>query len=762
MNSKLMPKKKKVVKSKRQHIKNRKIEKIETMLDKASYIIILTLGFLVPIFIVPITSEFYEFNKSMLLIVLSIILFIFGVWRFALTGKLKLLRSKLDLWIGLIVGSALISLILSKSFLTSLLGYSARLSEGFFVLVCLVFLGLLIRDVINDKEKVKGLILSLILGGSVLSLITILQFLGIYIFGFMPVFEFSKVRNFSLIGSTQVLPFYLLALFPIALTYFLSKSRDFSSAILAFIPLILIVGGFVISAGSFWSWPGIILWVLFILSLVFVLSKTKSVAKSASVWIIVLFAVLTLFFAVRNINSISGSFTKDVYTLQPTLSYSAAWNISASAMSESPLRGLVGNGSDSFTYSFNKYRPKSYNETSNWDKRFSRSSNQILEIMNNYGIAGLIVWVGFFVISIMYIFQLFAENHSFPLDLHIAGIGTSIIIIILSSLFVYYNISVWFLFWGAIGLLPALRSISIPRLSERISLSLLILREKISVEKQKVIPYIIIAPVILLSSIIIFQMQKLYRSDVFYHQSQLKIQEFENSENKVNSVNQLDESSDLDSEESNDGNNNETDFKKRLETLTASYNYANRASNMFEYRSDYFRYKSFVSIQVLKQLSSIDSNEIDEYDTERKEMVRIALKSSARSTEINTVDVRNWESRFFVYRSLLQLTNGDYGQAVYNSIQRAIQLDPVKPQLYHQAGIILSAAGEDQEALNSFKTAVELKRDFLGARYDLAHQYKKLGMADAYQAQLLEIKSIMETAGLEGSEAFEQIKEEIE
>ena len=70
---------------------------------------LVVLAFLVPLFFLPFTSEFYEFNKNMLLIVSAFILLVLWLLKMALERKITFRKTVLDLPVLILAGVFILS-----------------------------------------------------------------------------------------------------------------------------------------------------------------------------------------------------------------------------------------------------------------------------------------------------------------------------------------------------------------------------------------------------------------------------------------------------------------------------------------------------------------------------------------------------------------------------------------------------------------------------------------------------------------------------
>ena len=86
----------------------------------------------------------------------------------------------------------------------------------------------------------------------------------------------------------------------------------------------------------------------------------------------------------------------------------------------------------------------------------------------------------------------------------------------------------------------------------------------------------------------------------------------------------------------------------------------------------------------------------------------------------------NWQNLSQVYRSLIGVgQNAD--QFSVASENQAIALDPYNPQLYVELGGVYYQLKLWDQAQNQFQVAINLKRDFANAYYNLGHALEEKG-----------------------------------
>lgn len=178
-------------------------------IEKASVVILGLLFILFPLLFTNLTTDFFSLPKQALLIFTTIILMILFAGKTFLMEKVRIKRTPLDLPIVLFVMAILLSSI-----------FSVARWDSFTNFVPVLFAGLSFFAITYNVKNEKSLIVlvsSLLAGGVLLSLVSILSYFKVYIFPF----DFTKTQTFSTLGSFFDLALYLLFLLPLAL-YFIT------------------------------------------------------------------------------------------------------------------------------------------------------------------------------------------------------------------------------------------------------------------------------------------------------------------------------------------------------------------------------------------------------------------------------------------------------------------------------------------------------------------------------------------------------------
>lgn len=692
---------------------------------------IFLLVFLVPLLFLPYTVEFYEFNKSVLFLGVMLVVVVSWLINVAFTGTVSFLKTSFDGWIFGVLGVSLLSLIFSIDAVTSALGYSGRLSEGVIILMFMVAMTFIGRQVITSLKIIEGLLWCVLVSSALLSLISVLHFSGVFLFEHIDQFETTAVRAFTTVGSPNVLPFFLLTVLVFGMGLLISHGMKPIKALIATVLLSSIALGFSVSAGNFWSWPGIVLWAVLVGALVYVIVLSGKWSKMVMGWIIIVGVALAGGFLLRNVPAVTNAVVGEeagAYTV-PSLQYDVSWRIAASTLSQSPVRGLLGSGPDTFPNDFTRFRPAEYNASENWNVRFSRSSSQLLEIMGNVGVLGLVAWMLLFFAVVRWLISVGKENHEYPFATYLHALGAALVVMMICAVVVYFTVSMWFLLWFLLAVVVGVRAVSNPRAAERLKLSLSLSRERISVEEHDILPYIMLVPSVILFVAGSWWLTRFYRAEVEYQQGRIAVAQAQEDE--------------------------------ALQDLTESLQHIGNAITGIGYRDSYHADYAVIAVNLLKEYTrkAQDENDDQSYQSIQATLLSVSTRSAEKATELNPTNVRNWESRAYVYQELVKLTGGGYGDALLAAINQALLYDPVRPQLYHQKGVVLSLGGLDDEALEELKTALDLQPLYLPARYDLAMQLDKMGRTDDARKQLEFIQNVLEQNDLRDSTAYTQIRE---
>src|SRR5258706_11884597 len=180
-------------------------------MKKTIFVLFAILLFFVPLALWPVTSEVFEFNKMVLVYILTAL--IVGAWsvRMIIERKFIFRPTTLDTPLLIFIGSQFISTILSIDPLTSWLGYYSRFNGGLLSTICYSLLYWAWVTNFDSKETLQLLKIWLA-GAALVSLYGVLEHFGIDKNVWV---QDVQSRIFSTLGQPNWLAAWLAALIPI-------------------------------------------------------------------------------------------------------------------------------------------------------------------------------------------------------------------------------------------------------------------------------------------------------------------------------------------------------------------------------------------------------------------------------------------------------------------------------------------------------------------------------------------------------------------
>lgn len=285
--------------------------------------------FLIPLFFLPVTSDFFDFQKQALLVFGTLTLLVLWALRSFLERKVTFFTTALDLPVILLAAVSLLSVSLrtpNKIDAFLIPGEAGAILAG----GLLYFL--ITQTVRNKQRSLVSLLSSLLASGVVVSLVSIAASTGILEqTGFLP--AFAKLRTFSLVGAPLPTLVFMVVLLPVALFVIWRSYKERKFTLSPLYSLVLAV----------------------------------------------------LFLGVVAVSRVS--FLGPLAERPKILPLATGWAVAVETLKVSPL----GVGPGNFLTAFNKYRPISYNATDLWNIRFAASSNWYLHLFTELGILGLAV-----------------------------------------------------------------------------------------------------------------------------------------------------------------------------------------------------------------------------------------------------------------------------------------------------------------------------------------------------------------------------------
>jgi len=175
-------------------------------------------------------------------------------------------------------------------------------------------------------------------------------------------------------------------------------------------------------------------------------------------------------------------------------------------------------------------------------------------------------------------------------------------------------------------------------------------------------------------------------------------------------------------------------FAKSLQAAQANngqqtYQLQTQAINEFPYRADYHRIFSQVNLALANSLAAgVPQGKTPSQQVQQNiiALLQQSINSGRNAVVLSPLNSVNWENLGQIYRNLINVgQNAD--QFSVASINQAIALDPYNPQLYIELGGVYYQLQQWDQAQQQFQVAINLKRDFANAYYNLGHVFEQKG-----------------------------------
>jgi len=296
------------------------------LLPKIGFYVTIGLAFLLPLFFLPTTTDFFDLPKNLLLITATSLLLVAWAVKHIINRTVRITLTPLTLPLAILTAVNLASTLLqSPNKVDAFLGRTGTLTALF-------ILFFVVTNHISSVKHVTRLFYALIASATVLSVLSIYQFLGLN--SLFTDIAWLIAPTFTPAGSTLGLITFLIPLLALTLYQAFIGVTDTVEKITLFIISGLMVVALIISA-------------------TFLLPGKP--------------------------------------TAPVLLPYPTGWAIAVDTF-KSLRQGLLGAGPDNFLAAFALHRPAALNLTPQWNLRFTASSNEPLHLVATTGLLGLLAW----------------------------------------------------------------------------------------------------------------------------------------------------------------------------------------------------------------------------------------------------------------------------------------------------------------------------------------------------------------------------------
>ncbi len=714
--------------------------------------------FLAPLSIIPFPWDWTERGIGLLVLFLGTIIITLEIVKLVWDGKLTLLKGALDGGIMLIFLSLIFSTLFSKDLSSSIWGMDGKLGTGIIAFVCILLVSLSARTFIKTTKEIEIALLAFVVGFSITNILSILSFLGINIWGFIPVYKDLAQDGLPLLRSAKSHLFanFILMLINLGFLSDYIIERTGKSTVLT-----ITIISMILSAINIWIFSinqGIGLIILFILLSIAmwvfgirrlkIISAVKKNILFATIGVLLGVLIPTIVLQIPSLREVIIPDSINIVA-QVSLGSDVSWIVAASVFVSSFVRGLFGMGMDTYPISYNLYKPLSQNLLQYNDVNFYYGASELFTQFTNNGLLWLIAWgvFGFLIIKII-------KRDLGRVKIYKEEVGKSLMLLSLDLLILYIFLGSFFAVYGVLVLLLllvfiALRCILLDILSknteEKFVIKLWTANLRPDGENGKMSYNLNIVLTVFLTCVG-FGLLLLWGSKFVASAYLLKAESFYVEQNaKYADV--------------------EPTMEQRQTFVNSmTYYYATAAkfdgNNPLINRKTGSMYLELVGLAAEKY--SKDGTEEDtELITNVGKWKNYALDYTRKSIDISNDVYANWEARSGIYLGLVGMGFNDYATDALYSLEKAVELNPLNYAIYYNEAQVYVLNSDKDNALSALTKALGINAQHIPSIMLAAEVNKQKGNMDVYESYLKAAKKILETNSQTGTEVYQTIVEEL-
>lgn len=386
--------------------------------------------------------------------------------------------------------------------------------------------------------------------------------------------------------------------------------------------------------------------------------------------------------------------------------FTTGWTVAIDTLKVSPLLGV---GPGNYVSAFNRFRPLSYNQTTdNWQLRFTSSRSHYVTLLTEVGVVGLAA-MGLIILSFVRTAKASQRQWRGESERKFDGsINLSMAYIIsLGILFVLL------LVFPATPALVVLMFVFLALITEAKTVELSFLGDSNSR-----FPAIVVTTPMILGAIAVgYLVTRILIAEAIYRKA-------------------------IDAVAANDGR--------------AAYETLQKAINTNPYVDRYRVSYSQVNLALANNIAA--KQDVTESDRDiLAQLVQQAIREGKAAVTLNPQKASNWEILASIYGAIIPLAQGADVFA-FQTYSQAIALDPINPNTRIALGGLLYSAKNYKDAIDVFKLAVLAKPDLANAHYNLAAAYREDGQIDRAISEMSIVVSLVES----GTQDYEVAAKELE
>lgn len=350
------------------------------IIDNAISFLILAVVGVTPLLFLNQTTEFFEMPKLIFLVVATVLLL--GLWIFSwiVKGKVQITRTPLDIPLLILAGVIIASTYFSASRFQSIYGNFPRVHGSAVSWITYILLYFVTVSNLKNFTRLKTVLYVLYGSAAAVALVSVLSFFSIY----LP-FAFAQAINFTPTGSSFSTIALLLLLLPLPILSTVSVNK-YLPAPFALV-LSILFGVTVVLIGTLPSYValGIVFGLCFMVAKPHKIAKfRKSLPMFVTPVVVAALALVLVYlpFPGNKLQQIESRFPHEIQ-----LPLSISWKISASTFRDAPF---IGTGPSTYLFNFTSYKPLEFNLLDYWNFTFDTAYNEFLQVLGTVGILGLL------------------------------------------------------------------------------------------------------------------------------------------------------------------------------------------------------------------------------------------------------------------------------------------------------------------------------------------------------------------------------------
>lgn len=665
------------------------------LLNSVQKIVLYLIFFLAPSFFIPAPWGMTEFSRMLLVIGGTIILLAIELTKIFNGERLSLAKGLLDLVSLGVLGSVAISTVTSQDITTSLWGFDYRLGLGLVSIIAIYIVSFVVKTVVKDIKDVAAVLRSVTWGIGLSALLSLISVMGTNIVGVIFGIEHLYTAGYPVSGLPVIsIVIWLLGILMTLATLGLGTEKKFS-----FVHMISLVAS-IAAIALFGSVQGlavlIVFAIIFVVLLVTMIMRRDGDSKALMPWVASVLAILVVAVGVMRIPAVQETVFKNIsLSQQISLDGQSTWGIVVATLAESVSTGFLGKGVDTFAIYYNQYRPSLTDTLDLSTITYTYGSSEFMTIIGNRGLLGGMIWLAVGGLIGFLAYKAWSKNEGPESALAVRIMDLTLIALYLVSFVSFYSTFVYLMLFVLIAIRVASVAVIAPREAENIVLQLDMLVEQITAKKTNSVSVVL--------TIIVLTIGVLGMVAVWNGTSALA--------NSLRAEREI-----IDAQlEIADGV--EYTQEEQREIISNAVGYYGVAMGQMENNTYLYRRASALIMQYVdSQFTEV--NEADDPQKAYEDVsdqidsnVRSAMELTETAVETAPAIYANWDSRAFVYISLVQYGFTNYYEDALEALQTAAILNPSNPAIYYNVALMYNTQEEYSKALSATQQALNLRID---------------------------------------------------